>query len=134
MNSVSALSVVVLPEPVPPLISTLQRARTAPREQVVQRRRPGAVGDEVLGAEAARPEAADRQHRAVERERRDDDVHARAVGQPRVAQRLGLVDAAAERREDALDRVAQVRLAWRSATPVGSMRPARSTHTCARAR
>ena len=80
-------------------------------QQVAQRRRPGAVGDEVVGTEAARAEAADRQDRAVERERRDDDVHPRAVGQARVAQRLGLVDAPPERREDPLDRVAQVGLA-----------------------
>ncbi len=74
--------------------------------------RPGQrpVGDQLLGREAAAAEAADRQHRAVERQRRDHDVHARAVGQPRVAQRLGLVDPAAERREDALDRVAQLGL------------------------
>ena len=80
-------------------------------EQVAQRCRPRAVGDEVGRAEAARPEAADREDRAVERERRHDDVDPRAVGQPGVAQRLGLVDAAPERREDPLDRVAQLRLA-----------------------
>jgi len=107
MNDVSALSVVVFPDPVPPLMSTLQRARTA-REQVAQRRRPRPVVDKVVGAEPAPAKAADREHRAVERKRRDDHVHARAVGQPRVAQRLGLVDAASERREDALDCMAQV--------------------------
>ena len=67
--------------------------------------------DQVGGREPARPEAADGQHRAVERERREHDVHARAVGQPGVAQRLGLVGAAAERGEDALDHVAQLGLA-----------------------
>ena len=67
--------------------------------------------DEVAGREPARAEAADRQQRAVERERREDDVHARAVRQPRVAERLGLVRAAAERREDPLDHVAQLGLA-----------------------
>ena len=80
-------------------------------EQVAQRSRPGAVGDELVGAEAAAAKAPDREDRAVERQRRDDDVHARAVGQPRVAERLALVDAPPQRREDALDRVAQVGLA-----------------------
>ena len=69
----------------------------------------------------ARAEAADREHRPVERQRRDDDVHARAVGQPRVAQRLGLVDATPERREDALDRVAQLGLAGEA--HVGALEP-----------
>ena len=81
------------------------------REEVEQRAGERAVGDQLVGAEPAAAEAADRQHRAVERERRDHDVHARAVGQPCVAQRLGLVDAPPERRQDALDRVAQVALA-----------------------
>ena len=76
-----------------------------PREQLGQRRGQRAVLDQLLGAEAAAAEAADRQHRAVERERRHDDVHARAVGEAGVDQRLGLVDAPAERSEDALDRV-----------------------------
>ena len=80
-------------------------------EQVVQGGRPGAVCDEVLRAEAARAETANRQHRAVERERSDNDVDARAIGQARVAQRLGLVDAATERGEDPLDRMTQLGLA-----------------------
>ena len=50
-----------------------------------------------------------------------DDVHARAVGQAGVAQRLGLVDAAAERGEDALDRVAQ--LAVRREPDLGGLEP-----------
>ena len=47
----------------------------------------------------------------VERQRRQHDVHPRSVGQPCIAQRLGLVDPATERREDALDRVAQIGIA-----------------------
>jgi hypothetical protein len=78
-------------------------------QRVAQRLRPGAELDEVVRGEAAAPEAADGEDRSVERERRDDHVHARAVGQPRVAQRLGLVDPAAQGREDPLDRVAQSR-------------------------
>ena len=50
-------------------------------------------GLERLGAEAA-----DGEHRAVERERRDDGVDARAVGQARVDHRRRLVDAPADPR------------------------------------
>ena len=110
MNDDSALSVVVLPEPVPPLTRTFSRARTAAREQLAQRRRPRPDRDEVVRREARATEAADREHRPVDRERRDDDVDPRAVRQPRVHERLGLVDAPAERREDPLDRVAQIGL------------------------
>ena len=79
-------------------------------EEVQQRAGQRVVGDQLVAGEAAPAEAADRQHRAVERQRRDHDVHARAVGQAGVAQRLGLVDPAAQRRQDPLDRVAQVAL------------------------
>ena len=56
-------------------------------------------------------EAPDREARARQRERRDHHVHARAVGQPRVAQRRRLVHAPAQRRQDALDRVHQLGVA-----------------------
>ena len=46
----SALSVVVLPEPVPPLIEHVAARAHGALEQVAQRRRPGAVGDEVRRA------------------------------------------------------------------------------------
>ena len=111
MNDDSALSVVVLPEPVPPQTRIVARERTARARKSSSGRRQRPVGDQVVGREAAAAEAADRQRRPVERERRDHDVHARAVRQPRVGQRLGLVDPAAERREDPLDRLAQVALA-----------------------
>ena len=51
------------------------------------------------------------------------DVDPRAVGQAGVAQRLGLVDAAAERREDALDRVRAARASEANAD-VGGLEPA----------
>ena len=128
-NDDSALSVVVLPEPVPPLTRMLSAGAHRARQQVAQRRLPGPGGDQVVGAQPARAEAADRQHRPVERQRRDHDVDARAVGQPRVAQRLGLVDAAPERREDPLDRVAQLASPTRSARRSAPGGRARSTHT-----
>ena len=67
--------------------------------------RPG--GDQLIWAGASGGEAADRERRAVDRQRRDDDVDARAVGEPRVDHRAELVDPTAERREDPLDGVAK---------------------------
>ncbi len=54
-------------------------------------------------------EAADAQAGTVDRERRNDGVHARVVGQPRVNHRRGLVDPAADARHDAVDDAHQVK-------------------------
>ena len=80
-------------------------------QHVAQRRRPGAELDDVVRRQATAAEATDRQDGPVDRQRRDDDIHARAVGQPGVHEWLGLVDAPAERGEDALDRVTDLFLA-----------------------
>ena len=64
--------------------------------------------DQVGAAQAIGPEPADREARAVEGERRDDGVDARAVGQPGVHHRARLVDAAPDRADDALDDLHQV--------------------------
>ena len=55
-------------------------------------------------------ELADRQQRAVERQRRDDRVDAAAVGEPGVDHRARLVDATADAGDDLVDRAAQVGL------------------------
>ena len=122
----------------------LARARAAADEQVAappdrapeqlgERRRQRAVGDELVGREAAAAEAPDRQHRPVERERRDHHVDARAVGQAGIDERLGLVDAAAERGEDALDRVPELAVA--AEADLGRLEPAaRARPTPARCR
>src|SRR5262249_36164695 len=52
--------------------------------------------------------APDRQYGSVQRQRRDDRVHARAVGQTRVDHGRGFVDAAADCRNDAIDDVEQM--------------------------
>ncbi len=126
----SAPSVVVLPEPVPPQTRMFRRrahGRARAGRAAAASTSPGArarAADRPLRAEAA-----DRQHRPVDRERRQHHVHARAVGQPRVAERLGLVDAAAQRaRGCARSRCAgppRRRTRRRSA----ASRPPRSTHT-----
>ena len=48
-------------------------------QEVGQRRRQRSRRDQVVGREPARAEAADRERRTVERQRRQDHVHARAV-------------------------------------------------------
>ena len=57
-------------------------------------------------------EAADAKARAVERQRRDDGVDARAIEQARVDNGLRFVDAAAHLRDDLFDDVQQVRVVF----------------------
>ena len=57
----------------------------------------GAICHHGVEVELLLGELADRDARAVEGERREDDVDAAAVGQARVADRAGFVDAAADR-------------------------------------
>ena len=64
--------------------------------------------DQILRAEPVGAEAPDRQHRTVERQRRNDRVDARAVRQPGVDHRARFVDAPADRADDALDDLQQV--------------------------
>jgi hypothetical protein len=64
--------------------------------------------DEIAGAQPIGAEAADREQRAVEGERRDDGVHTRTIGQAGVDHRARFVDAAADRTHDALDDAQQV--------------------------
>ena len=105
----SALSSVVLPEPVPPEIRMLTLPRTQAARNVAgggrQRAERGQVGQRVRVAR----ELPDRQRRAAQRERRDDRVDAAAVGQARVDHRRALVDAAADLRDDAVDDPQDVR-------------------------
>ena len=110
MKLESAFSSVVLPAPVPPETMTFSRAPTAPL-------RKSSIGwvsdcaiDQILRTDAIGAEPANRQHRAIERERRNDRVDAGAVLQPRVDHRARLVDAAADHADDALDDAEQVRV------------------------
>ena len=64
--------------------------------------------DQVVGLQPFRGKPADRQQRAVHRERRNDGVDARAVGQARVDHRRAVVDAAADAADDAVDDAQQV--------------------------
>ena len=105
-----ALSIVVLPEPVPPEMMTLRRAWTIPRSDLRHRSGSAAELDHPVHADRLLGELADRQQRAVDRQRRDDGVDARPVGQARVDQRRGFVDPAADGADDLLDDPQQVPL------------------------
>ena len=67
-----------------------------------------AVVEQVGDGERMNGEAADRQDRAIDRQRRDDGVHARAVRQAGVDHRARFVHAPAHARNDFLDDLHQV--------------------------
>ena len=106
----STFSSVVLPAPVPPLIRQFSLART----QCDRNSSIGAVSarrrDQVVRLEPLGRKPADRQQRPVDRQRRNDGVDARAVGQARVDHRRAVVDAAADAADDAVDDAQQVRV------------------------
>ena len=108
MKDDSALSVVVLPEPVPP--ETMMLSRVATRRLQVGRHLfgEGAEADEVVDPELLLLEFPDRDEAAVHRDRRDHRVEARAVGKAGVDIGVGFVDPAAHGRHDLVDDPQQV--------------------------
>ena len=111
MNDESTLSSVVLPEPVPPEMTMFLRACTAAPRNVaicsVIEPNPIRSGMPSSFFENLRMVIAG----PLQRQRRDDRVDAAAVLQARVDHRHLLVDAPAERRDDALDDAAQLLVA-----------------------
>ena len=77
-------------------------------QEVTDLRRERAERNEVLVRERVGGELADGEQGAVERDGRDDRVDTRAVGQPGVHERAGLVDATADATDDLVDRAAEV--------------------------
>ena len=110
IEPVRQLSSVVLPEPVPPEISTLQRTRPMISSSVLASAEIDLYLSELLELQPVLLELADGERRPVDRQRRRDDVDAAAVGQARVADRARLVDAAADLADDALADVHQLRV------------------------
>ena len=103
MNDERTLSVVVLPEPVPPETKMFRRASTQARRKsnmsgvaVPNRTRSSTVNGDGR-------ELPDRDHRPDERQRRDDRVDAGAVGEAGVDHRRRLVHAATDRGDDPVD-------------------------------
>ena len=108
MKCDSTLSSVVLPEPVPPETTMFSRDDDARAQELGDLGRHRAEADQVVDAQLLFGELSDGDRRPDQRDRRNDDVHARAIGQAGVADRAGLVDVAAERRHDAVDDAAHV--------------------------
>ena len=125
-SSPRAPSVVVLPEPVAPQTSTLRRAAHGAPSSSRSATVHVPSSDEIAGREARAAETADRERQTVDRQRRQHDIHSRAVRHARVADRLRLVRAAAGARQQPLDRLAQLGLRGEREL-VGSSRPSRST-------
>ena len=128
MKLESALSSVVLPAPVPPETMMFSRAATHALEKIEHRLRQRLRSTRSCAPDAIRAESPDREHRPVERQRRDDGVDARAVLQPGVDHRAGLVDTPADHADDALDDPQQVGIVLEDDS-VSSSRPSRSTYT-----
>ena len=110
MKADSALSIVVLPEPVPPEMIVVMRAFTA-----------AASTSAICGRSAPMSTSLFRLNGFLENLRietsgpstaigPDRDVDARAVEQARVAQRMRFIDPAADRRDDLVDDAQQMRL------------------------
>ncbi len=109
MNELSALSSVVLPGAGTAGDQHIQPRLHAAGEQLQHLHRQCAVRDQLLDREVG-AESTDRQHRSVERQRRNDRVDARAVGETGVDHRRRLVDATADAAHDAVDDRQQVRV------------------------
>ena len=108
MNWVRQLSSVVLPEPVPPEISVVDAAAADDAQDFGALFGDRAELDQLIERQLVLLELTDGERRAVDRQRRHDDVDARAVRQARVADRRGFVDAAADLADDALADVQQL--------------------------
>ena len=110
MKADSALSIVVLPEPVPPEMMVVMRARTAAASTSAICGRMALYLDQLVQVERLLGEFADRDQRAVDADRPHRDVDARAVEQARVAQRMRFIHAAADRGHDLVDDAQQMLL------------------------
>ncbi len=110
MKAESALSMVVLPEPVPPEMMVVMRALHRRRQHLRHLRADRVVLDQLVQVERLLGELADRDQRAVDADRAHRDVDARAVEQARVAQRMRFIDPAADRGDDLVDDAQQVLL------------------------
>ena len=74
----------------------------------------GPIAQQVINGHWIAAETPNRQDRAVHRQRRDDGVDPRAIGQPRIDHRRGLVDPAADAGDDPAYHVEQMRIVLKS--------------------
>ena len=103
MNDESTLSVVVLPGAGAAGDEDVEAGLDRGAQELEHVRGRRAEPDQVVHGERAGRELADGDDGPDERQRRDDRVDAGAVGQAGVDHRGGLVDAAADRGDDAVD-------------------------------
>ena len=87
---------------------TVEPRAHAVREKVEHRLRQRAQRDEVVGLQPLGRKTADRQQRAVHRQRRNDRVDARPVRKAGVDHRRAVVDAASDAADDAVDDAEQM--------------------------
>jgi hypothetical protein len=80
----------------------------AVRQEVQHRPRHRAERDEVVGLEPFDGKPANREQRAIHRQRRHDGVDARPVGQARIHHRRAVVDPAADAAHNAIDDAQQM--------------------------
>ena len=88
----------------------VEPALDAAAQELGELRRHRAEADQVVDLIGISRELADRQQRAVDRDRRHDRVDAAAVGEARVDHRARLVDPPTDLRHDLVDGAPQVRL------------------------
>ena len=86
----------------------LSLARTAPFNDLEDGRGHGAIGKQSVGTQRNLAETANGENRSIDRQRRNDDVDARAVGQACVAHRRRFVHASAHVGNDLVDDVTEV--------------------------
>ena len=125
MNPESTLSKVVLPAPVPPETTMFSRAFTAYFSTSSICGVSARLAMQVLCRERRSTEAADGEQRAIDGQRRNDDVHARAIRQARIHHGRRFVDPPAYRGDNLVDDVHQVGIVFeghvgRSSTPARS--------------
>ena len=104
----SVFSSVVLPEPVPPEMMMFSRALIAPSSSITISGVKALKFSRSSSFSGLAPKRRMETHGAVQRQRRNDRVEARAVGQAGVDHRADFVDAAADLRDDAVDDLHQV--------------------------
>src|SRR5690606_27829113 len=73
-------------------------------------RRDGAVTHHLFQSKLVALEFTDGERRPVERERRDDDVDARAIGKTRIADRRAFIDAPTDLADDTLADIEKLRV------------------------
>ena len=103
MNPESALSKVVLPEPVPPEMMMFNLDIDAGTQKIGHIFRHAASFDKLVHRELFFQEFPDGDRRTIDGHRRNDRIHARAIRQAGIHHRAVGVDAPTQRKDDTVD-------------------------------